>query len=45
MTPLPTEAPAVVLFKGIPHGTTEDGFPYLGEADAELTLVDYSDFL
>lgn len=32
-------------YKGIEQGITADGFPYLGRADAPLTLSDYSDFL
>ena len=34
-----------VTFKGIEQGLTADGFPYLGKADAPITLTDYSDFL
>ena len=41
---LPTAA-AVALFKDIAVGVTDDGFPVLGEADAPVTLIDYSDFL
>ncbi len=43
-----TAAPAAVSlppFKGIPQGRTTDGFPFLGAADAPVTLIDYSDFL
>jgi len=39
----PTRIP--VTFKGIEQGLTADGFPYLGKADAPITLTDYSDFL
>jgi hypothetical protein len=39
----PTEA--VALFDGIPQGYTDDGFPYLGDPAAPVTLIDYSDFL
>jgi hypothetical protein len=39
----PTGIP--VTFKGIEQGFTADGFPYLGKADAPITLTDYSDFL
>jgi hypothetical protein len=46
---LPTEAlpptEAVALFNGIPQGYTDDGFPYLGDPAAPVTLTDYSDFL
>lgn len=34
-----------LTFKGIEQGLTADGFPYLGKADAPITLTDYSDFL
>ncbi len=44
-TPVASQTPLAMLFHGIPHGMTEDGFPYLGNADAGLTLIDYSDFL
>jgi hypothetical protein len=33
------------LFDGITHGYTDDGFPFLGDAAAPVTLIDYSDFL
>lgn len=39
----PTES--APLFDGISVGVTNDGFPYLGSADAPVTLIDYSDFL
>jgi hypothetical protein len=32
-------------YEGIPQGVTPDGFPFLGQPDAPLTLIDYSDFL
>jgi hypothetical protein len=32
-------------FNGIPQGRTADGFPFLGNPDAAVTLIDYSDFL
>jgi len=35
----------VPLFDGISHGYTADGFPFLGDANAPVTLIDYSDFL
>jgi len=44
-TPMHKETALAILFNGIPHGMTEDGFPYLGDADAGVTLIDYSDFL
>ena len=42
-----TTAPsrAAIAYKGIEQGVTADGFPYLGKADAPITLTDYSDFL
>jgi hypothetical protein len=48
--PLPTDTPppateAVALFNGIQQGYTADGFPYLGDPAAPVTLIDYSDFL
>ncbi|MSP13201.1 MAG: hypothetical protein EXR62_09620 [Chloroflexi bacterium] len=48
--PNPTATSEVVqleaaLFKGIPHGVTAEGFFYLGQPDAPVTMVDYSDFL
>lgn len=39
----PTDA--VALYDGLTHGLTAEGFPYLGNPDAPLTLIDYSDFL
>jgi len=47
----PTNTPEVAIaestpsYDGIPVGVTDDGFPYLGSADAPVTLIDYSDFL
>jgi hypothetical protein len=34
-----------LVYKGIEQGVTAEGFPYLGRADAPITLTDYSDFL
>lgn len=31
-------------YNGIPQGVEEDGTPYIGEADAPVTLVEYGDF-
>lgn len=39
----PTDA--VALYDGLTHGITADGFPYLGDPNAPLTMIDYSDFL
>lgn len=33
------------LFNGIPQGRTTDGFPFLGNPDVAVTVIDYSDFL
>ncbi len=41
----PTPTAAVALFNGLPHGITAEGFPYLGDPDAPITMIDYSDFL
>lgn len=42
----PTEAPAAeALYMGLPHGVTPEGFFYLGQVDAPVTVYDYSDFL
>jgi hypothetical protein len=35
----------VQLFNGIAQGYTADGFPYLGNSEAPISLHDYSDFL
>jgi protein-disulfide isomerase len=51
--PTPTDAvadsPAWTLartqYLGLPQGVTPDGFPFLGQPDAPVTLIDYSDFL
>jgi hypothetical protein len=33
------------LFDGVPHGVTSDGFYFLGQPNAPVTMTDYSDFL
>jgi hypothetical protein len=33
------------LFDGVPHGVTPDGFYFLGQPNAPVTMTDYSDFL
>ncbi len=45
LQPMPTATAAMALFNGIPHGITAEGFPYLGNPDAPITMIDYSDFL
>lgn len=40
---VPTDA--VALYDGLTHGLTAEGFPYLGDPNAPLTMIDYSDFL
>ena len=32
-------------YNGLPAGLTADGYPYLGDPDAPITLEEYSDFL
>jgi hypothetical protein len=46
--PRPTERvrPATVpSYADLPQGRTPEGYPYLGAADAPVTLVMFSDFL
>jgi hypothetical protein len=38
-------APTAALFKGIVQGVTSEGYLYLGNPSATVTLYDYSDFL
>lgn len=45
-----SDEPQIILgevgtYKGIPAGLTEEGYPYLGDADAPITIEEYSDFL
>ena len=42
--PTPTEVP-FALFDGMPQGLTDEGFAFLGNPDAPVTVTDYSDFL
>ena len=42
-TPQPTEADGT--YQGFPVGFTDDGYPYLGDADAPVSLVEFSDYL
>ena len=39
-----SEAPAGTPYNGVPQGLTADGFPFLGAANAPVTLTDHSDF-
>jgi hypothetical protein len=42
----PIAAPAAeLLYEGVPHGVTPEGFFALGNPEAPITLYDYSDFL
>ena len=40
----PSEAPAGTPYNGVAQGLTADGFPFLGAADAPVTLTEHSDF-
>lgn len=42
-TTVPT--PAEDTYDGLPVGFTEDGYPYLGDPDAPVSLVEFSDYL
>lgn len=44
-TPVAPTAATLPPFDGIPQGRTPDGFPALGNPDAAVTMIDYSDFL
>lgn len=41
----PSPTAVTALFDGITYGITDEGFPYLGDPNAPLTMIDYSDFL
>ena len=41
--PQPTEADGT--YQGLPVGFTDDGYPYLGDPDAPVSLVEFSDYL
>lgn len=45
IAPTATVAPAFPSYKGILHGVTPQGFFFLGDPNAPVTLTDYSDFL
>ena len=42
-----TTAPAAAAstYNGLPVGFTDDGYPYLGDPDAPVSLVEFSDYL
>ncbi len=40
----PSEAQAGTPYNGVPQGLTPEGFPFLGAANAPVTLTDHSDF-
>ncbi len=42
-TTAPTEAEGT--YQGLPVGFTDDGYPYLGDPDAPVSLVEFSDYL
>jgi protein-disulfide isomerase len=46
-TAVSTTAPAEVeaSYQGFPVGFTDDGYPYLGDPDAPVSLVEFSDYL
>ncbi len=46
-TAIGTTAPAAVEdnYNGIPVGFTDDGYPYLGDPEAPVSLVEFSDYL
>ncbi len=41
---VPSEAPAGTPYNGVAQGLTAEGFPFLGAADASVTLTEHSDF-
>ena len=40
----PSEAPSGTPYNGIAQGITPEGFPFLGAANAPVTLTEHSDF-
>jgi hypothetical protein len=42
---IPTATEVVSTYDGMPQGFTEAGAPALGAADADVEMIDYSDFL
>lgn len=41
---VPSKAPAGTPYNGVAQGLTADGFPFLGAANAPVTMTEYSDF-
>ena len=41
----PSEAQPATPYNDVAQGLTPEGFPFLGAANAPVTLTDYSDFL
>lgn len=40
----PSETPAGTSYSGVAQGLTPEGFPFLGAANAPVTLTEHSDF-
>ena len=40
----PSEAQAATPYNGVAQGLTPEGFPFLGAANAPVTLTEHSDF-
>lgn len=45
LAPVTPQSAAPGMYDDIPQGVTAEGYQYLGNPDARLTLVMYSDFL
>ena len=44
-TTVPQPAEAESTYLGLPVGFTDDGYPYLGDPDAPVSLIEFSDYL